>query len=76
MQDTPDVHLNPPEYHPPDPREVEGAAMELGVGQNPGTYDLWSHGPPEHAPPGGGDSEGDVDQQAAECVSNWKKPKE
>ncbi len=77
MQEDPAIHLNPPEYHPVDPREVIAAvATQTGQGQNPGSFDLWSHGLPGHDPPEVAEDEFAADKAVAAIICNWAKPKE
>ncbi|HNR98791.1 MAG TPA: type II secretion system protein [Planctomycetota bacterium] len=71
-QNTPDVHLVPPEYHGPDPRDVPGVAVaEAGTGQNPGRYDVWSHGRHGHEAP---EREEDAAALLRETIGNWQPP--
>ncbi len=73
-QNTPDVHLVPPEYHGPDPREEPGIAVtEAGRGQNPGRYDVWSHGRRGHEPP---ESDEGTAALLRETIGNWQPPGE
>ncbi len=77
-QGTPEIHLNPPDYHSPDPRDVEGlvsdftekpVVQETGP-QNPGKYDLWSHGSAEHTAPGRQSYETEEDL-LKQTLGNW-----
>lgn len=73
-QGTPDAHLVPPEYHGPDPREEAGIMVEeAGRGQNPGRYDVWSHGRRGHEAP---DGEDDAAAVLRETICNWQPPRE
>jgi type II secretory pathway pseudopilin PulG len=62
-------HVNPVDPHPLDPREVEGFAKVLGQGQNPGRFDVWSHGPRGHAAT---PADEDAVDQNAPPVPNWQ----
>jgi len=73
MQDYPEIHLNPPDNHPPDPRELEGCVKKLGTGQHPGAFDLWSHGRFGHDVTPYGE-EGDLQAAIKAIVCNWDKP--
>ncbi len=73
-QSTGEVHLEPPEWHPADPRSEAGVmVVDADKGQNPGKYDIWSHGRHGHDP-----LEADVDAKTAlkETLCNWRPPKE
>lgn len=65
------VHLDPPLWHPPDPRGVDPSTIpeppvtEMGP-QHPGRYDLWSHGPHGHSDP-----DRWHDAYLGETLGNW-----
>ncbi|MBN1421279.1 MAG: type II secretion system protein [Planctomycetes bacterium] len=62
-----EVHLDPPSFHPPDPRMDRASGVrEPGQAQNKGRYDLWSHGPHGHPLP-----EDYKDEYIAETMANW-----
>ncbi len=72
IEDAPEIHLEPPPEHPPDPREVEASAQVVGQGQNPGKYDIWSHGPYGHeVPPSVYETTGGP----TNIICNWRLPK-
>jgi type II secretory pathway pseudopilin PulG len=74
LQDSGEVHLNPTETHPSDPRELEGVyVLEAGKGQNRGRFDLWSHGQKGHDVEAGSDEE--YEPQGTGVVCNWEKPR-
>lgn len=77
VQDTPDIHVNPPGFHPLDPREFDGIAVEKMGPQNMGSYDLWSHGLVGHSPHKEYSDEYKSEEDMLKTtICNWDKPKE
>ncbi|MFQ5653602.1 MAG: type II secretion system protein [Planctomycetota bacterium] len=62
VQDDGSAHLHEPLAHAFDPREQEGEGVELTGPQNPGEYDLWSHGSSGHTD----------DEKATDTIGNWE----
>ena len=70
----PAVHLEELEYHPLDPREMEGVIVtRAGEGQNIGKFDLWSHGSAGHDDPA--DRNMTDEEQVENSVVNWDRPR-
>lgn len=62
IQESGDIHFEEVEAHGLDPREDPDHVPEVGP-QNPGKYDLWSHGPEGHT----------EEEDLADMINNWEE---